>query len=331
MLYKNSNMLLRIAQGDAYAMATEYIKHPRDDQVLADALKFAGFVKHPTHHLKAGSYTDDTQMSIAVAEVLLAGSPKTRQEFAKAFVNCFCRDPRDGYSRGFQAILEQASKVPSPIHEFMKLVIPNSTKNGGCMRAVPVGVIKDIKELLEVAKVQASVTHNTAEGIWSAQAVALMSHFALYSPDPFSKLGDFLLKEMPKQVSTIPVWPHTAVAKSITTDVVHWNEWLVNGDPWNDRVTNRTYPPLHFYGVGVSTVKACYTAITTKNTLKDILEQIIVWGGDTDSVAAIAWGIASTRMQEDLDGFWEYDLEPGTKYGVPFLKELGQQLINKYA
>jgi ADP-ribosyl-[dinitrogen reductase] hydrolase len=333
MINKNYNMLLRIAQADAYAMATEYIKHPRDDQVLADALKFAGFVKHPTHHLKAGSYTDDTQMSIAVAEVLLSDEPRTRQKFTQAFVNCFCRDPRDGYSRGFQAILEQASKAPSPYHEFMKLVIPNSTKNGGCMRAVPVGVIKDIKEVLEIARVQASVTHNTAEGIWSAQAVALMSHFALYSKDGFDKMGAFLLNEMPKIVTPITIWPNTVregyVAPTVRVD--HWTEWLANGAPWNDKVTNRTYEPLNYYGVGISTVKACYTAITTKSTLKDILEQIIVWGGDTDSVAAIAWGIASTRMQEHLDGFWEYGLEPGARYGVPFLKNLGEQLINKYS
>lgn len=328
MINKNHKMLLRIAQADSYAMATEYIKHPRDDSVLAEALKFEGYVKHPTHSLKAGDYTDDTQMSIAVAEVLLTDGPFTRQKFAQAFVDVFCRDPRDGYSRGFQAILEQASKVPSPIHEFAKLVRPDSTKNGACMRAVPIGVIKDIKEVLEVARVQASVTHNTPEGIWSAQAVALMSHFALYSSEPFSKMGEFLLREMPSVVATVPIWPHKI---SNATDVSHWNRYLVNSKPWNDKVTNRYYLEGEFYGVAISTVKACYTAIVNNNTLKDIIKQIIVWGGDTDSVAAIAWGIASSRIEEELEDFWEYGLEPGAKYGVPFLKDLGSQLINKYA
>lgn len=331
-LHYNPKMLLRIAQGDAYAMATEYIKHPRDDEVLKRALEFKRYVKHPTHSLKAGSYTDDTQMSIAVTEVLLAGGPFNRNQFAKAFVEAFCRDPRDGYSRGFQHILETCAGTPSPYHCFLKMVVPNSTKNGGCMRAVPCGVLKTPAEVLSVARIQASVTHNTPEGIWSAQAIALMSHFALYYEDSFDKLGTFLLKEMPKTISPITIWPDNLKEgyTAPVTSVEHWTEWLVNGPDWNDKVTNRTYEPLNYYGVGVSTVKACYTAIRNQPTLIGILEQIIKWGGDTDSVAAIAWGIASTRMTEDYEGFWEYDLEAGKKYGVAFLKDLGQQLMDKY-
>lgn len=328
MLNSNSKILLRIAQADAYAMATEYIKYPRDDEVFKQALKFEHYVKHPTHLLDAGMYTDDTQMSIAVAEVLLSDEPWTRQKFAQAFMDCFCRDQRDGYSRGFQAILNEAATCPNPIGHFLKSVQPSSTKNGACMRAVPIGIIKNISVLLETAKVQASVTHNTAQGIWSAQAVALMSHFALYSSELLSKMGDFLKEYLPSAVTTVGIWPKKEF--TVTVDVTHWNKWLLDGQPWNDKVTNRYYPELGFYGVATSTVKACYVAIQTNNNLQDILKQIIVWGGDTDSVAAIAWGIASTRLDENLTGFWEGGLESGRPYGVTFLKNLGQKLMDKY-
>lgn len=326
----NDKMLLRIAQGDAYAMATEYIKLPRDEAVLKEALQFEHYVKHPTHALKAGMYTDDTQMSIAVAEVLLSDEPFTRKKFAQAFIDAFCRDQRDGYSRAFQAILNEAATCPYPIGHFLKAVIPNSTKNGGCMRAVPIGVLKSVDEVLEVAKVQASVTHNTAEGIWSAQAVALMSHFALHSRDPLNMMGAFLKTALPNSVTTIGVWPKKT--HTVTTDTSHWNALLLDGKGWSDKVTNRWYPDRGFYGVGISTVKACYEVIQGNTNLKDMLEQIIRWGGDTDSVAAIAWGIASTRTGEanGYEDFWEWELEAGRKYGVQFLKDLGQKLMSKY-
>jgi ADP-ribosylglycohydrolase len=62
-----------------------------------------------------------------------------------------------------------------------------------------------------------------------------------------------------------------------------------------------------------------------------ILQKTIEWGGDTDSVCAIAWGIASARYQdEQLPEFLERDLELGRKYGAAFLKDLGKQLMETY-
>lgn len=327
MINPNDDLLLRIAQGDAFAMSCEYIKHPRDDQVLSDALMFNRYIAHPTHTLKAGSYTDDTQMSIAVAEVLLSNSKNTRDDFTSAFVNCFCRDPRDGYSRGFQAILEASAKVPQPVNHFKKTVLPTSTKNGACMRAVPIGVLKDIPELLDVAAVQASVTHNTPEGIWSSQVVALMSHFALHDSRPLSDMGQFIYDSMPDTISTLPVFPSYT---TVNTDVRHWNVLLNNGFVWNSKVNSKYYPPDNFYGVGISTALACLTLVQSSSDLIGMMKSILLLGGDTDSVAAIAWGIASSRMKQALPDFLECNLEPGRKYGVPFLKELGCRLMAKF-
>ena len=92
MKYPNPNMLLRIAQGDAYCMATEFIKLPAYENLKQEALKFEKYLKHPTHTLGAGRYTDDTQMSIAVAEVLLGDYGNiSRESFAEAFVKPFIK------------------------------------------------------------------------------------------------------------------------------------------------------------------------------------------------------------------------------------------------
>src|SRR5271166_254839 len=116
-------MLLRIAQGDALGMATEYLdlELPEHQHAKSEALKLERYVKHPKWDIPAGHYTDDTQMSCAVAKTLLLhdfalpevpASPgrstwdaewekivEMRRAFAGNFVSCFKEDPRPGYSK----------------------------------------------------------------------------------------------------------------------------------------------------------------------------------------------------------------------------------------
>lgn len=297
----NPDMLLRIAQGDAYAASTEYIKFPRDQAVYDEALKFEGYGRHPTHDdLRPGWYTDDTQMSLAVAEVLLGERPFTREKFADAFVRCFKRDQRGGYSRNFQVFLESVSSGA----EFMEKIRPNSDKNGAAMRSVPIGVLPDPIEALMVAEWQAKLTHDTPDGVFSAQAVTLMSHFALHSDEPMTPenlwefISDFGVGMAPEHELFSAEWPGG---------------------------------PVKGPRVGFNTARAVFHLVTRCKSLSEILATTIQWGGDTDSVAAIAWGIASTRMRPKLPGFFEATLEPDRQYGSEFLKDLGAKLMAKFA
>src|SRR5688572_4557338 len=82
MLHPHPDLLLRIAQGDACGMATEFVD---DRRVREVAMRLDAYCQHPTFlDVRAGHYTDDTQMSIAVAEVLLAEDPPTKERFADA-------------------------------------------------------------------------------------------------------------------------------------------------------------------------------------------------------------------------------------------------------
>src|SRR3990167_2227386 len=84
------------------------------------------------------------------------------------------------------------------------------------------------------------------------------------------------------------------------------------------------------YDVGINTAWAVHTLLTTQTTLLGIMKQVLEWGGDTDSIGAIAWGIASCRMREELPAFFETDLEKenGSAYGPAYLKTLGKQLMD---
>jgi ADP-ribosylglycohydrolase len=310
--HRNDLMLLRIAQADAYAMAREYVKTVDFPEHVAECLKLERYLAHPSYHkLPAGTYTDDTQMSIAVAEVLtIAASdgPKAPQglldatTWAAAWFYSFKRDPRDGYSRHFQAILEAAT---TPDH-LRQLMVPNSDKNGAAMRSVPLGVIRRPQELVQVAGLQASTTHATWGGINSSIAVALMSHFALYDRRSFTSMLGWGIHHCPA--------------------FEHFRE------PWVGPVQADSDDGKGL-GVGMNTAWAVHTLLTTETSLMGILKQTIKWGGDTDSVASIAWGIASARYpNEALPEFLERDLEAKTTstYGPTYLRQLGKQLMETY-
>lgn len=88
-------MLLELAIGDAYGAGFEYA----DEMLLENDLSH--YVQHPRHNIKPGCYTDDTQMSIAIAETIISQAPWTPELLANNFVKAFKRDSREGYAGRF--------------------------------------------------------------------------------------------------------------------------------------------------------------------------------------------------------------------------------------
>jgi len=61
-------MLVELAIGDAYGAGFEYV---RDRRFINSNNDLTGYIKNPKHLRKSGNYTDDTQMSIAIAELIV--------------------------------------------------------------------------------------------------------------------------------------------------------------------------------------------------------------------------------------------------------------------
>lgn len=103
------------------------------------------------------SFTDDTVLTVAVADCLLSG-----KDFVTAFREYGRKYPYAGYGGGFRRWL--FSPNPQPYGSF---------GNGSAMRVSPVGfAYSTLEETLEMAKRSAEVTHNHPEGIKGAQATA---------------------------------------------------------------------------------------------------------------------------------------------------------------
>jgi ADP-ribosylglycohydrolase len=113
---------------------------------------------------RLSTYTDDTVLTVAVADAILNGKPYGPTIKAHAR-----RHPLRGFGPRFS--LWMLSPMAGPY---------NSLGNGSAMRVSPVGhAFKTEAEVLDAAQRSAECTHNHPEGVKGAQAVALAIHMAL--------------------------------------------------------------------------------------------------------------------------------------------------------
>lgn len=187
-------MLLELAIGDAYGAGFEYA----DADVVHRHNDATHYLPHPHHRgIRPGMYTDDTQMSLAIAEALMSVERWTPANLAERFVQAFRRDPREGYSSGLYGLLQTVIDG----NDFLAHIQPDSDKSGAAMRASPLGILPTLGQVLDCCRVQAALTHDTPDGIAAAQAAALMSHFFLYRLGRKEHLGEFLEGHVPGQWS----------------------------------------------------------------------------------------------------------------------------------
>jgi len=105
-------------------------------------------------------FTDDTVMTIAVAEGLMNGGKP--DDYINAMKRIGRMYPNAGYGGHFRRWLFTDARNPY-----------NSWGNGSAMRVSPIGWMFDSHEATEnAAEVSAAVTHNHPEGIKGAQATA---------------------------------------------------------------------------------------------------------------------------------------------------------------
>jgi ADP-ribosylglycohydrolase len=177
-------MLLEGAIGDAYGAGFEFVYR----MIIRRRNKLKKYKRHPFYRSICGHYTDDTQMALALAELIAEEQEWTRLSIANKFVEVFKRDTRQGYAFRFFGLLKEVNSG----QELLERIEPNSERNGSAMRAYPVGVLPSEAEVLEKAALQARITHDTEWGIKAAQAIALSAHFFLYQKGSKAQLPQYL-------------------------------------------------------------------------------------------------------------------------------------------
>jgi ADP-ribosylglycohydrolase len=284
-------MLVEAAIGDSYGAPFEYAPA---DWVAAhnDGETYWDHPKHPSRG--RGRYTDDTQMAIAVAVMMINDVQWTKLNIANHFVTAFKRDERTGYARGFYSLLKGVNNGA----ELLETIVPDSDKSGGAMRAFPIGLYPSIDRVKAIADIQASVTHDTPDGRNAAVASALTLHFFAYRRGLPTELPAFIREHVE------PV------------DGQHWD------DPWEGPVGEK----------GWMSVRAAITALAANDNLQDVLRASVAFTGDVDTVATIALGAGYFAMNitRNLPQSLYAGLE-NLMYGHDYLKWLDRQLFRKFS
>jgi ADP-ribosyl-[dinitrogen reductase] hydrolase len=278
-------MLLELAIGDAYGAGFEFA----DPEFVTAYNDLSRYYQHPRHAIAPGCYTDDTQMSLAIAETLLSGQPWTRETLAQKFVEAFKRDPREGYAKKFYQFLLNVENG----EQFLAQIRGASERSGAAMRAAPIGILPTVEQVMEATTLQAAITHNSKDGINAAVAAALMSHYFVYKLGEKSKLGEFIEARVPGY------------------------DWA---QPWQEKVTTIGWICVK------AAITAIMRNDSMSRLLQDCIA--FTGDVDTVAAIALAAASCSKEIEQDLPAHLRENLE-NNEYGRDYILELDRQLISQ--
>jgi poly(ADP-ribose) glycohydrolase ARH3 len=255
--------------------------------------------------LGRGTYTDDTEMMIVLAESLIEDGFVQPESLARRFLER--HDPRRGYGGGtLRVFAHWRDGVPVDVAAGLVFGGQGSAGNGAAMRIAPVGVrfAADPARLLEQARRSAAVTHAHPLGIDGAVAQAAAVAAAVRGDDVAAAARQAVeTDEMRRQLDTVAELLDEALA-----DPTEVAEALGNGSTAPKSV------PLAVYA-------ACRT-----DDFREAVTFAVRCGGDTDTIAAMAGAIAGARHGRNaIPSSWLDVLEDGA-YGRSYVERLAASL-----
>ena len=213
--------------------------------------------------IRESEFTDDTVMTVAVAEALLNLDPEA-DDFAISKEVSLCmrswgrRYPYAGYGGRFVQWL-MVSDMPAY----------GSFGNGSAMRVSSVGWLFDsLEKTLQVARLTASPTHNHPEGIKGAEATAAVIFLARIGKSK-EEIKQYVIREFGYDLS---------------------------------RTLDEIRPTYRHVESCQETVPEAITAFLEGEDFEDVVRCAVSLGGDCDTLTCIAAGMAEAfyGMPDDL-------------------------------
>ncbi|MBO5815360.1 MAG: ADP-ribosylglycohydrolase family protein [Bacteroidales bacterium] len=218
------------------------------------------------------SYTDDSIMTIAVAEWLLTDNEHTHEALENVMVRYAdkYKFPMGGYGGGFaQWLFRPERLIDYKTGEIAGKRVPyNSWGNGSAMRISAVGwKFRTLEDTEKVAAISASITHDHPEGIKGAQATAA-AIFLARTGRTKQEIKDYIETRFGYDLS------------------VHTDE-LRKTYGWEDSCQGTVPPAIR--------------AFLDSTDFEDAVRIAVSLGGDSDTLACITGGIAEAYYQHIPD------------------------------
>ena len=288
------------AVGDALGMPLEF-DFARPPQRLVREMQKG--------RLPAGSFTDDTEMALALAESLLHRCPLDPVDLAGRFVVWYQAGPPDVGLHTSRVLSRVATGQPwTEAAQSVQRHKPDSAGNGSVMRCWPVALAHwdDLDSLLADSRLQSRVTHPHPEcGTGSAFTNATIYH---------------LLRGMA---------PAQAVARAVgEADLPEPLRLVIHAAPGlhRDELANS--------GWVRHTLESATWGLLTTASFEEAVVQVVNLGGDADTAGAVvgalagaAYGLGAVpgRWRQALRGEWP--LGSGTQWSSVKLVEMADRLV----
>ncbi len=232
----------------------------------------AGLLDLPRRQLLR--YTDDTQMTIGVAQTLIEEGTIVESTLCGHFAGNY--DPDRGYGSGSRAIIDAILAEQDYRALAAKMFDGGSYGNGAAMRVAPVGLFfhEDLDRVWTEARLSALPTHTHPLGIEGAQVlatgVALCAASPAWKREPFfdTLLARCQTDEFRQQIE-----------KAATAETAAEIASLGNGIE-----AHRSVPAA----------LACF-ALHADDYVRTVATAIRL-GGDTDTIAAMSGALVGTRV-----------------------------------
>jgi ADP-ribosyl-[dinitrogen reductase] hydrolase len=291
--------------GDALGMPLEF-KPPRSEYNLETEM-----VKGP---LPAGTFTDDTEMALALAESLFISSPLDVQDLAGRFTGWYQSRPSDIgiHTAAVLKLIAEGVPVGKAAKQVQKKD-PDSAGNGGLMRTWPIAIARHKQPgfLTSETALQTELTHCHADCINGS----LFLNSVLYQ----------ILQESQRPAAEI-----VRIAIQKAKDQVALDEdflLAINLAPM--RMRN----DLKNSGWVRDTLESALWAVMTTLSFEEALVRAVNLGNDADTTGAVTGAIAGAlyglsgipaRWKDAIHG--EYPLRSGKLWFVKDFIELADKL-----
>jgi ADP-ribosylglycohydrolase len=171
LLSKFHGTIFGLAIGDALGMPAEFLTRKQIKRYYGGEIK--DFIKgHPGHvnaHLAAGSYTDDTQLNLIIAESIIKCNKVDPTDIAERLVEWHnskeCRAPGPSIAKACKHLTNGTPWNKSGVH---------TAGCGASIRVAPIGLYDhaNLDKLKEDVHVASVITHNEPKAIAGSIAVA---------------------------------------------------------------------------------------------------------------------------------------------------------------
>jgi poly(ADP-ribose) glycohydrolase ARH3 len=266
------------------------------------------------------TYTDDTDMTLALTESIIESGKVDPEDVARKFSQS-C-DLTRGYGIGtIKAV--HALRAGAAWHQVSRIVFKKgSFGNGAAMRVSPVGLFfhHNLEALRKAAMDQSNVTHTHPLGQWGAVMQACCVGLALLQDPKNSLKREEIIIEL-REI----LWPGPVEYQKALNEME--NIFAQGKRAETREIARRLGNGVEAYR---SVPSASYLALAYSPDFQDAIRAAISLGGDTDTIAGMVGAIVGAHVGErGLPVEWIEQLEEGLR-GRSFARELAGKLFEAW-